>query len=64
VSESESPSGVSPATPQGSVMAGAGNLGNRSGWRGGVGRAIAYVTLGAAALAIAAAIAGIIWLSV
>jgi hypothetical protein len=64
VSEPESPSGVSPATPQGRLIHGAGNLGSQPGWRGRAGRTVAYVVLVGAALAVVAVIAGLIWLSV
>jgi hypothetical protein len=64
MSQPESPSGVSSATPQGRLIDGAGNLGSQPGWRGRAGRTVAYVTLVGAALAVVAVIAGIIWLSV
>ncbi len=64
MSQPESPSGVSPATPQGRLIDGAGSLGSQPGWRGRVGRIVAYLALVGAALAVVFAISGIIWLSV
>lgn len=64
VPEPASPSGVSSATPHGRLIAGAGNLGSQPGWRGGVGRTIAYVALAGVALAVIAVIAGVIWLAI
>jgi hypothetical protein len=63
VTQPESPSGVSPATPQGRLIEGARNLGSQPGWRGRAGRTVAYVTLVVATLAVVAVIAGVIWLS-
>jgi hypothetical protein len=64
VSQPESPSGVSPATPQGRLIDGAGSLGSQPGWRGRVGRIVAYVALIGVALAVVAIVAGVVWLSV
>jgi hypothetical protein len=63
VSQPESPSGASSATPQGRLIDGAGTLGARPGWRGRAGRTIAYLALVCAALAVVAVIAGVVWLS-
>jgi hypothetical protein len=60
----EPPSGVSPVTPQGSLVDGAGNLGSQPGWRGRAGRTVAYVIVGGGVLVVIAVIAGVIWLSV
>ncbi len=64
MSEPDSPSGVSPATPHGRLIDGAGNLGSQPGWRGRVGRVVAYMALIGVAVAAVAIIAGVIWLSV
>jgi hypothetical protein len=64
VSEQDSPSGVSSGTPHGRLIDGAGNLGSQPGWRGHTGRAVAYLALVGAALAVVVIIAGVIWLSV
>ena len=64
MSEPQSPSGVSPATPHGRLIDGAGNLGSQPGWRGRAGRTVAYAALIGAALAVVAVIAGVVWLSV
>ncbi len=64
MSQPESPSGVSSATPQGRLVDGAGNLGSQPGWRGRVGRSVAYLTLAVAAVVVIAIVAGIVWLSV
>ena len=45
MSLSEPPSGVSGATPEGRLIAGAGNLGSQPGGRGRAGRIVAYVAL-------------------
>ena len=63
MSQPDSPSGASSATPQGRLIDGAGNLGSQPGWRGRAGRTVAYVVLVAAALAVVTVIAGVIWLS-
>jgi hypothetical protein len=62
MSPSESPSGVSPATPQGRLIDGAGNLGSQPGWRGRAGRSVAYVFLIGAVLVVAAIVVGTVWL--
>jgi hypothetical protein len=45
------------------LIDGAGNLGSQPGWRGRVGRTVAYVALIGVALAVLAIIAGVVWLS-
>ena len=64
MSQPESPSGVGSATPQGRLIDGAGNLGSQPGWRGRVGRTLAFLALVGAALVVVAVIAGVVWLSV
>ncbi|MGH3986149.1 MAG: hypothetical protein ACRDTZ_02365 [Pseudonocardiaceae bacterium] len=64
MSEPGSFSGVSPATPHGRLIAEAGNLNGGLGWRGRVGRSLALAMLVGAVLAVIAAMAGIVWLSV
>jgi hypothetical protein len=64
MSQPESPSGVSPATPHGRLIDAAGSLGGQPGWRGRVGRTVAYVALIGAALLVVAVISGVVWLSV
>ena len=64
MSEPEAPSGVSPATPQGRLIEGAGGLGSQPGWRGRVGRTVAYLVLTGAALVVVAIIAGVVLLAV
>jgi hypothetical protein len=63
VAQPEPPSGVSPATPQGRLIVGAGNLGSQPAWRGRIGRVVAYLTLVCAALGVMLVIAGVVWLS-
>jgi hypothetical protein len=46
------------------LIDGAGNFGSQPGWRGHTGRAVAYLALVGAALAVVVIIAGVIWLSV
>jgi hypothetical protein len=64
MSQPESPFGVSPSTPQGRLVEGAGNLGGQPGWRGRAGRTVAYVVLAGAGLVVVAVIVGVVWLSV
>jgi hypothetical protein len=59
LSQPESPSGVSPATPHGRFVDGAGNRGSQPGWRV---RAVAYVALIGAVLVVVAIVLGIVWL--
>jgi hypothetical protein len=61
MSQPESPSGVSPATPEGRLIDGAGNLGSQPGWRGRAGRTVAYVVLIGAVLAAVGIVVGIVW---
>jgi hypothetical protein len=63
MSQPGSPSGASPATPEGRLVEAAGNLGRQSGWRGRAGRTVASVALLGAALAVVAVVVGIIRLS-
>jgi hypothetical protein len=46
------------------LIDGAGNLGSQPGWRGRVGRVVAYVAVIGAALVAVAIVVGIVWLSV
>jgi hypothetical protein len=64
VSQPESPSGVSRATPEGQTIDAAGRLGSEPGWRGRVGRGIAYLALVGAALAVVALVVAIVIRSV
>ena len=53
---SEPSSGVSGATPEERLIAGAGNLGSQPGWRGRAGRIVAYVALIGMVLAVIAVV--------
>ena len=63
VSDVDDPSGVSQATPQGRLIAGAGALGSQPGWRGRAGRTVAWVTLVGGVVAVIAVIVGVVVMS-
>ncbi len=62
MSDLDGPSGVSQATPQGRLIAGASALGSRPGWRGRAGRIVAWVGL-VGGVAILAVIVGVVVMS-
>jgi hypothetical protein len=48
---------------KGRLIVGAANLGSQPGWRGRIGRVVAYLTLVCAALGVMLVISGVVWLS-